>query len=127
MPSGLAPADLEHWEIGRDEYAEPVSLRISNVPGVSIAGLSGYGKTSLLNRFIASLAPSPAVQLAVVDGKGGADYEHLAGRFFAMCGDDLVEANRLFQQVNELRRRRSQVIRYVLGVKNMWHVGPSPS
>ena len=127
VPSGTAPADLERWDIGRDEYADPVGVRISNVPGVSIAGLPGYGKTSLLNRFIASLAPSPAVQLAVADGKGGADYEDLAARFFAICGDDLGEANRLFRHINEVRRRRSQVIRYVLNVKNMWHVGPSAS
>ena len=125
VPSGLAPADLERWDIGRDEYADPVGVQVSNVPGVSIAGLPGYGKTSLINRLVASLAPSPAVQLAVVDGKGGADYEDLAPRFFAMCGDDLREANRLFQRVNEVRRRRSQLIRTVLGVKNMWHVGPS--
>ncbi len=125
VPSGLAPADLERWHIGRDEYAEPVAVRVSNVPGVSIAGLPGYGKTSLVNRLIASLAPSPAVQLALLDGKGGADYEDLAPRFFAICGDDLREANRLFQRVNEVRRRRSQLIRAVLGVKNMWHVGPS--
>jgi len=127
VPSGLAPADLEAWDLGRDEYADPVAVRVSNVPGVSIAGLPGFGKTSLLNRLIASLAPSPAVQLAVVDGKGGADYEDLAGRFFAICRDDLGEANRLFRHLNEVRRRRSQVIRYVLNVKNMWHVGPSAS
>ena len=126
-PSGLAPAELERWDLGRDEYADRVGVRVSDVPGVSIAGLPGYGKTSLVNRLIAHLAPSPAVQLAVVDGKGGADYEDLAGRFFAMCGDDLREANRLFQRLNELRRRRSQLMRSVLGVKNMWHVGPSPS
>ena len=121
-----APADLERWHIGRDADADPVGVRISNVPGVSIAGLPGSGNTSWCSTgSIASLAPSLAVQLAVADGKGGADYEDLAGRFFAMCGDDLGEANRLFQHVNEIRRRRSQVIRYVLNVKNMWHVGPS--
>ena len=59
VPSGTAPADLERWDIGRDEYADPVGVRISNVPGVSIAGLPGYGKTSLLNRFIASLCAVP--------------------------------------------------------------------
>jgi S-DNA-T family DNA segregation ATPase FtsK/SpoIIIE len=45
---------------------------------------------------------------------------------FAFCGDDLDEANALFKRLVELRKRRSSTIRDVLGVKNMWHVGPSP-
>src|SRR5215472_12839005 len=81
VPTGQAPSELDRWEVGRDEYARPTDLRLSNVPGISVAGLPGYGKTSLVNALIARLAPSPAVQLAVVDGKGG--YEDLTGRFFA--------------------------------------------
>ena len=125
VPTGCLPADLERWELGRDEYAGPVSVRLSNVPGICIAGLPGYGKTSLVNGFIARFAPSRAVQFAVVDGKGGADYEDLTDRFFAFSGDDLEAANQIFRQLYELRRRRSECIRSVLGVKNLWHVGPS--
>jgi DNA segregation ATPase FtsK/SpoIIIE, S-DNA-T family len=125
VPTGEPPADLERWEIGCDEYAQPTSVRLSNVPGISIAGLPGYGKTSLVNGLIARLAPSPAVQFAVVDGKGGADYEDLTPRFFAWAGDDLREANAIFRQLQELRRQRSERIRSVLGTKNLWHVGPS--
>jgi S-DNA-T family DNA segregation ATPase FtsK/SpoIIIE len=125
VPTGPAPAELDRWEVGRDEYARPTDLRLSNVPGISVAGLPGYGKTSLVNALIARLAPSPAVQLAVVDGKGGADYEDLTGRFFAWAGDDLRAANALFRRLFELRRQRAASIRSVLGVKNLWHVGPS--
>jgi DNA segregation ATPase FtsK/SpoIIIE, S-DNA-T family len=125
VPTGQAPAELDRWEVGRDEYARPTDLRLSNVPGISVAGLPGYGKTSLVNALIARLAASPAVQLAVVDGKGGADYEDLTGRFFAWTGDDLRAANAVFRQLYELRRQRAASIRSVLGVKNMWHVGPS--
>ncbi len=125
VPSGLPPAVLDRWEIGRDEYAERVVIRLSNVPGVGIGGMPGFGKTMLINGLIVTFAPSPAVQVAVVDGKGGADYEDLAGRFFAFAGDDLRDANRIFMQLYELRRRRAECIRSVLGVKNMWHVGPS--
>jgi DNA segregation ATPase FtsK/SpoIIIE, S-DNA-T family len=125
VPTGQAPAELDRWEVGRDEYAMPTDLRLSNVPGISVAGLPGYGKTSLVNALIARLAPSPAVQLAVVDGKGGADYEDLTGRFFAWTGDDLRAANGVFRQLYELRRQRAASIRSVLGVKNLWHVGPS--
>jgi DNA segregation ATPase FtsK/SpoIIIE, S-DNA-T family len=125
VPTGQAPAELDRWEVGRDEYARPTAVRLSNVPVVSVAGLPGYGKTRLVNALIARLAPSPAVQLAVVDGKGGADYEDLTGRFFAWAGDDLRAANALFRRLYELRRQRAAAIRSVLGVKNLWHVVPS--
>src|SRR5262249_29626620 len=127
LPSGCPPSELDRWEVGRDEYAEPVTVRLSNVPGVCIAGLPGYGKTSAINGFLADFAPSPAIQFAVVDGKGGADYEDLAGRFFTFADDDLERANSTFKRIYELRRQRSAAIRSALGVKNMWHLGPSPA
>src|SRR5207237_8657232 len=110
-PTGGPPADLGQWEIGRDEYAQPTTVRLSNVPGISVAGLPGFGKTSLVNALIARLAPSPAVQLAVVDGKGGADYEDLTGRFFAWSGDDPRTANAIFPRLHELRPPRAESIR----------------
>jgi S-DNA-T family DNA segregation ATPase FtsK/SpoIIIE len=127
VPSGRPPATLARWDIGRDEYAEAVAVRLADVPGISVSGLPGYGKTSLLNNLIASFAPSDAVQFAVVDGKGGADYEDLRDRFFAWSADDLKDANELFKRMYELRRVRSEYVRSLLGVKNMWHVGPSRS
>jgi DNA segregation ATPase FtsK/SpoIIIE, S-DNA-T family len=127
VPTGALPTDLDRWEVGRDEYAEPVFVRLNNVPGASISGLSGYGKTSAINGLLADLAPSPAIQFAVVDGKGGADYEDLADRFFAFAGDELERANAVFTRLYELRRQRSVAIRSELGVKNLWHLGPSPS
>jgi len=111
VPTGERPAELERWEVGRDEYAQATTVRLSNVPGISIAGLPGYGKTSLVGGLIARLAPSPAVQLAVVDGKGGADYGDLTGRFFAWSGDDVHAANAIFRRLYELRRQRSACIR----------------
>src|SRR5262249_11196978 len=124
-PSGLRPSDLERCVPGRDEYAELVSMRLSNVPGIVVAGVPGYGKSNVIAQFIVHFAPSEAFQLAIVDGKGGGDYEDAAVRCFAWAGDDLIEANRIFQRVYELRRRRSDCITSLLGVKNMWHLGPS--
>lgn len=71
----VSTSELDQWEVGRDEYAEPVTLRLSNVPGVCIAGLPGYGRTSAINGFLADFAPSPAIQFRVVDDNGSADYE----------------------------------------------------
>ncbi|NIY65386.1 cell division protein FtsK [Streptomyces malaysiensis] len=128
-PTGTVPEDLTLWDLGLDEYALPVSVSLANVPGVTVAGLPGFGKTSLVNRFICDTAPSDAVQYAVADGKVTSshegDYADLTERIFAFVGDDLEEANVLFKRLVKLRRDRSASIRALLGVKNMWHVGPS--
>ncbi|MFE7558500.1 cell division protein FtsK [Kitasatospora sp. NPDC057500] len=129
VPTGTVPGSLDTWGLGLDEYADDVSLPLANVPGVTVAGLPGFGKTSLINKLICDLAPSEAVQFAVADGKVSTahegDYADLTPRLFAFAGDDLAEANALFKRMVKLRRGRSSSIRTVLGVKNMWHVGPS--
>ncbi|MBO8195590.1 cell division protein FtsK [Streptomyces oryzae] len=130
-PSGQAPDEVSVWGLGLDEYAEAVSIPLANVPGVAVAGLPGFGKTSLINRLICDLAPSSAVQFAVADGKVSeadeGDYADLQQRLFAFAGDDLADANALFRRLVELRRQRSAAIRSVLGVKNLWHKGPVAS
>ncbi|MBT2390619.1 cell division protein FtsK [Streptomyces sp. ISL-1] len=129
-PTGHPPTDLTHWELGIDEYAAQVCVSLANVPGVTVAGVPGAGKTSGVNKFVCDFAPSAAVQIATADGKVSrapeGDYADLVKRMFAFCGDDLDEANALFKRLVELRKRRSATIRDVLGVKNLWHVGPSP-
>ncbi|MEU1941383.1 cell division protein FtsK [Streptomyces sp. NPDC020125] len=131
IPTGEVPEELAVWHLGLDEYAQPVSVSLSDVPGVTVAGLPGFGKTSLVNRFLCDTAPSDAIQYAIADGKvtssHESDYADLAQRAFAFVGDDLTEANALFKRLVELRRERSASIRALLGVKNMWHVGPSVS
>ncbi|MFE7129754.1 cell division protein FtsK [Streptomyces sp. NPDC057638] len=123
------PEDLSRWVLGVDEYAEEVVVSLANVPGVTVAGLPGFGKTSLIYKLICDLAPSPAVQIAVADGKAATasegDYADLEERLFAFVGDDVADANTLFQNLVRLRRDRSAAIRSALGVRNMWHVGPS--
>ncbi len=128
-PTGSVPEELTAWALGLDEYAQPVSVSLANVPGVTVAGLPGFGKTSLVNKFICDTAPSPAIQYAVADGKvtspDEGDYADLVQRTFAFAGDDLAEANQLFKELVTLRRNRSAAIRALLGVKNMWHLGPT--
>ncbi|WP_065961802.1 FtsK/SpoIIIE domain-containing protein [Streptomyces sparsogenes] len=129
IPTGEVPEELALWRLGLDEYAQPIDVSLSDVPGVTVAGLPGFGKTSLINKFICDTAPSEAIQYAVADGKVTSshegDYADLAQRMFAFVGDDLEEANALFKRLVKLRRDRSASIRAVLGVKNMWHLGPS--
>ncbi|WP_399926999.1 FtsK/SpoIIIE domain-containing protein [Streptomyces kanamyceticus] len=128
-PTGEAPDEIARWDLGLDEYAQPVSVDLTQVPGVTVAGLPGFGKTSLINRLICDWAPSPAIQFVCADGKVSTaregDYAHLVKRMFAFVGDDLEAANALFRRLVELRRARVTAAEHVLGVQSMWEVGPS--
>ncbi|MEU3133331.1 cell division protein FtsK [Streptomyces sp. NPDC006854] len=128
-PTGDVADETARWDLGLDEYAQPVSVDLTQVPGVTVAGLPGFGKTSLINRLLSDWAPSPCVQFACADGKVSAahegDYADWVQRMFAFVGDDLEEANTLFRDLVELRRLRSAWVRKALGVKSMWDVGPS--
>lgn len=128
-PTGEVPTKVAQWDLGLDEYAQPVSVDLRQVPGMTVAGLPGKGKTSLINRLLSDWAPAPWVQFACADGKVSAayegDYADWMQRMFAFVGDDLEEANKLFRRLVDLRGVRSTLVRDVLGVKSMWDVGPS--
>ncbi|MFI6467374.1 FtsK/SpoIIIE domain-containing protein [Streptomyces sp. NPDC050538] len=128
-PTGEVPEEIARWDLGLDEYAQPVTVDLTQVPGVTVAGLPGFGKTSLINRLICDWAPSPAIQFVCADGKVSTaregDYAHLVKRMFAFVGDDLEEANALFRRLVELRRARVSAAERILGVQSMWEVGPS--
>ncbi|MEU6310287.1 FtsK/SpoIIIE domain-containing protein [Streptomyces sp. NPDC047014] len=129
VPTGHPPKESTKWELGVDEYGMPIVVPLKDVPGITVGGLPGYGKSSLTNRLICDWAPSPAIQFVTLDGKvthaREGDYADLAQRMFSFCGDDLEAANKLLKRLVELRRARSACMKDVLGVKNMWHVGPS--
>lgn len=129
VPTGRVPGQLARWELGVDEYGQGVEVSLSQVPGVTVAGLPGFGKTSLINGLVCDWAPSPAIQFVGFDGKVSAahegDYADLVKRMFAFVGDDLAAANSLFTRLVDLRVARHSAIRARLGVKDMWAVGPS--
>ncbi|WP_405821384.1 hypothetical protein [Streptomyces sp. NBC_00838] len=131
VPTGRAPARLAAWDLGVDEYGQSVEVSLSQVPGVTVAGLPGFGKTSLINGLVCDWAPSPAMQFVAFDGKVSAayqgDYADLVKRMFAFVGDDLEEANALFQRLVDLRETRHTAVKAQLGVTDMWAVGPSPA
>ena len=79
------------------------ACRWPTCPGITVAGVPGTGKTSLQRWWLCQLAPHPAVQIAVLDGKvsdpADGDYGLLLPRCFAAAGDDLEDANRLLGQL----------------------------
>jgi S-DNA-T family DNA segregation ATPase FtsK/SpoIIIE len=119
------PADPATWLAGIDADGQPVTVRSSGVSGVVVAGLAGYGKTSFLNARFCQLAPSPAVQFVLIDGKGGPDYDDLFTRAWLWAKDDPQLVRDHLAKVLQLMTARQRSIRDLLQVKNMWHVGPS--
>src|SRR4029453_13941349 len=97
------------------------------VSGIVVAGLAGFGKTMLVAHQLGQLAPSPAVQFVLIDGKGGPDYDQLTPRAWLSAKADLDQARAVLRRGDGLRVDRQASIAQVLGVTDAWHVGPSPS
>jgi hypothetical protein len=125
--SGMAPDSLTSWWLGWADDSAPVSVRLAEVSGMVVAGLAGFGKTMLVAHLLGQLAPSPAVQFVLVDGKGGPDYDRLTRRAWLSAKDDLGEVREVLRQVHRLMADRQRTIASVLGVTDAWHLGPSPS
>jgi DNA segregation ATPase FtsK/SpoIIIE, S-DNA-T family len=124
---GTAPASLESWWLGWAEDSSLVHVRLAEVSGIVVAGLAGFGKTMLVAHLLGQLAPSPAVQFVLVDGKGGPDYDRLVPRAWLSAKDDLDQVREVLRRVHRLMVDRQAAIALVLGVTDAWHLGPSPS
>jgi S-DNA-T family DNA segregation ATPase FtsK/SpoIIIE len=124
---GTAPSSLASWWLGWAEDSQPVHVRLAEVSGMVVAGLAGFGKTMLVAHLLGQLAPSPAVQFVLVDGKGGPDYDRLIPRAWLAAKDDLEQVRTVLRRVHRLMADRQASVAQVLGVTDAWHLGPSPS
>jgi DNA segregation ATPase FtsK/SpoIIIE, S-DNA-T family len=125
--SGVTPSSLTSWWLGWSEDGSLVMVRLAEVSGIVVAGLAGFGKTMLVAHFLGQLAPSPAVQFVLVDGKGGPDYDRLTPRAWLSAKDDLGEVRDVLRRVHRLMVGRQASIAQALGVTDAWHLGPSAS
>jgi DNA segregation ATPase FtsK/SpoIIIE, S-DNA-T family len=125
--SGRPPASLSSWWLGWAEDGRPVLVRLAEVSGMVVAGLAGFGKTMLVAHLLGQLAPSPSVQLVLIDGKGGPDYHHLTLRAWLAAKDDLGQVRDVLRRVHRLMVDRQAAIAAVLGITDAWHQGPSPT
>jgi S-DNA-T family DNA segregation ATPase FtsK/SpoIIIE len=125
--SGTAPVSLTSWWLGWTEDSTSVTVRLSEVSGIVVAGLAGFGKTMLVAHLLGQLAPSPAVQFVLIDGKGGPDYDRLFPRAWLAAKDDLGQVRDVLRRVHRLMVDRQASIAAVLGVTDAWHLGPTRS
>ncbi len=112
--------------LGRDEYAVDRYADLSGLTGITIVGLPGMGKTSLVLSLLWQLAGTGAVQFVFVDGKGGGDYSAWQDRAWLHCGDSLPAAAAVLEDVHGLMRSRLGRVAAGTGPRNGWHLGPTP-
>ena len=91
-------------------------VRLAEVSGVVVAGLAGFGNTMLVAHLLGQLAPSPAVQFVLIDGKGGPDYDRLVPRAWLAAKDDLADVRDVLRRVHRLMLHRQGAIAQILGV-----------
>lgn len=111
--------------VGRDQWGADRWLSLDGIAGITVCGLPGYGKTSLVGGWLSQLAGFDSVQLAVIDGAGGVDYTPWQHRAWILTGDDLDRALAAAETLHALMRWRVETARRRLGVPNAWHRGPS--
>lgn len=132
LPADEAPYDLAtatRVYLGRDEWAVDRWLDLRGITGICIGGLPRFGKSALTNGLLYQLEPWPEVQVAVIDGKGGAlfgDYGEHEERLWRLVGDDLDDCENVLDEWLDEMHRRQTTIRAGLGVKNGWDHGPTP-
>jgi DNA segregation ATPase FtsK/SpoIIIE, S-DNA-T family len=122
VPSGRG---LQHLYLGRDEHGTDRWADLANVPGIAVGGMPGAGKSTEITSWLARFSGSPAVQFALLDGKGAGEFDDFAPRAWLTGGDDLDEAVGILETVHGVMTDRLAAVRTVLGTKNAWHPGPS--
>jgi S-DNA-T family DNA segregation ATPase FtsK/SpoIIIE len=110
--------------LGRDEWGTHRSAPLTGLTGITVAGLPGAGKTSLILSWLCQLAALPAA-FVFIDGKGGGDYADWTDRAWLHTGDDLADAAGALEDVHALMRHRFGTVMAATGHRNAWHPGPS--
>lgn len=109
-----------------DAFGNATTVAFKETPGMIIAGIPGSGKTAGATSFLAPIAMSPDVEVSIIDGKGGSDwdaYRPLAKNFI-QGAENLEEiADLLEDYVTEMNRRLKEQ-KEVLGVSNFWAASP---
>ena len=126
--ASVTPVSEWALELGDDEDGNPKNVPIGNVSGVVVGGLPGSGKTAWLTQTLAAFASCDAVQMIVIDGKGGMDLNALSARSYQFVNDDmdLDAVVTALHDVKEVVRERLQNLHSVFGTSNFWNHGPTP-
>ena len=121
-PSGLFGSESPPGSLylGRDQVGGHRFLPLPGITGITVSGLPGLGKSSLVSSWLCQLAGTPAVQFAIADGKGGGDYQPWKERAWRY-GEELPEVLALLEDAHaEMQHRLGSVLERT-GHRNAWH------
>ena len=101
--SGMAPESLDLLVagLGRGQHARSRS-GWPRSPASWSPGWPGSARPCWSAHLLGQLAPSPAVQFVLIDGKGGPDYDRLFPRAWLSAKDDLGEVRDVLRRVHRL-------------------------
>lgn len=121
----LPPWDGRHLVLGRDELGKVRRVDLANLSGSVIGGNPGRGETESASGMAVQLAPSPLVDLYIMDG-GGCDWAPLAPVAVAYCDDNLADAEELLLELHSQMMTRRRNLQADTGFRNAWKRGPVP-
>lgn len=109
-----------------DAFGEDVSIMFDSVPGWLVSGVPGSGKTAGVTTFLTPLAASEYVDLTIVDGKGGSDwdaYRDSAVNFVSgiHTPELLDEAHRVITGFEARMNERVSMLKPLFGQPNFWN------
>lgn len=116
--------------LGVDEDANWVRMPVSNRSGVVIGGLPGSGKSAFLTQWMGSWLASPALQLLLIDGKGGHDLASFAPRAYRyLTGDESANLTLVRDALRDVQTVMLERLRcgpsLFHGASNFWNAGPA--
>jgi hypothetical protein len=119
------PLSILALRVGVDAEQRWIDVPLANRGGCVVGGETGSGKSASLQGMLAGLMHSPLVQIAVVDGKGGADWDCFRPRAFAHISttSDLASVRDLLLDIESERIRRVSHMPALRGSRSFWEAG----
>lgn len=124
-PMKLDERDMK-VECAIDSYGSPLSIKFGDSSGMVIGGLPGSGKTAGATSFLLPLALSEHVNLSIIDGKGGQDWDSYApvADTFIKGDEELEPIAEFLERVTATMYDRLESQRERLGTSNYWSATP---
>lgn len=117
--------DWKRLPAGRTRSGEVAYVRVAENSGTVVGGLPGGGKTAGLGAMLVPLVKNPAVQFAIFDGKGGADWSWLRPRAARWTNDDEDRAavTQALEALVQIMRARLATLMEKRGGSSLWNTG----
>lgn len=120
--------DFNQIPVAIREDGQTWMLSVANQSAMLVGGLPGSGKSAAMTNLIGQFLPKDNVQVSVVDGKGGADWEWVEPRaaVYTNEDEDLARVLEIVTRLQAIMRWRLRHMKEVRGTSNFWKQGPTP-